>query len=99
MRLNGAQQRKVEAELGVEAIPEEHPVTPQLKEAFGDHTFFLDAAGLNIVETDDAPDNDNGNVVKVASWTSEERNELRRHEPEVLDVSVDLGGESPDPAA
>ena len=31
-------------------IPVEHPVMPQLRRLFGDHTYFLDGKGLNIVE-------------------------------------------------
>jgi len=92
MKMEATLQRKVEEELGVEAIPDEHPVMPQLKEVFGDHTFFLGAEGLNIVETDPAPDNSNGNVIKLASW-SEDRSQLNGHEPEVLPVTVDLGAE------
>ncbi len=99
MKLNTAQIRKVEEQLGVEAVPEEHPVTPDLKEAFGDHTFFLDAAGLNIVEPNPSPESSSGNVVKVATWASDEQTELQRHEPEVLPVTVDLGSDEPNPAA
>lgn len=98
MKLNDAQRRKVEEQFGVEAIPEEHPVSPDLKDAFGDHTFFLDADGLNIVETA-SPETTSGNVVKVASWSGEERKALLPHEPEVLPVTVDLESKDPDPAA
>jgi hypothetical protein len=35
----------------------------------------------------------------VASWASEERTELVAHPPEVLEVSVDLDPDEPDPAA
>ncbi len=41
MKLNAVQLQKVEEQFGVEAIPEEDPVTSDLKEAFGDHTFFF----------------------------------------------------------
>ncbi len=95
MKLNAAQLRKVEEQLGVEAVPEEHPVTPRLKEEFGDHTFFFDVAGLHIVEPKPSPESSSGNVVKVASWASDERTELRSHEPEVLPVTVDLGSDEP----
>lgn len=99
MKLNAAQIPKVEEQLGIQVVPEEHPASPNLKQAFGDHTFFLDAAGLNIVEPDPSPESSNGNVVKVASWASNQRTELLVHEPEVLEVTVDLGSEEPDPAA
>ncbi len=90
MKLNAVQLRKVEEQFGVEAIPEEEPVSSDLKEAFGDHTFFLDADGLNIVELKVFPESSVGNVVKIASWSSDEQTELLRHEPEVLPITVDL---------
>jgi hypothetical protein len=36
------------------AIPDDHPVIPQLNDLFGEHTFFLDRKGLNIVEPAEA---------------------------------------------
>jgi hypothetical protein len=98
MRLNAAQKEKVEDQLGFEALPEDHPVAPDLMKAFGDHTFFLDAEGLNIVETDDESDGTNGNVVKLASW-SEDRTKLRGHQPEVRPVTVELEPDKGEPAA
>ena len=97
MKLNAVQLRKIEEQFGVEAIPEEEPVTSDLKEAFGDHTFFLDADGLNIVELKVFPESSIGNVVKVASWSSDEQTKLLRHEPEVLSITVDLEPGEPDP--
>ncbi len=98
MKLNAVQLRKVVEQFGVEAIPEEDPVIPDLKEAFGDHTYFLDANGLNIVEPNVFPENSIGHVVKVASWSSDEQTELLRHDPEVLPITVDLELGEPDPA-
>jgi hypothetical protein len=97
MKLDTNQQQRIETELGVEAIPEEHPVMPQLKEVFGDHTFFLGTDGLNIVEADPSPENTNGNVVRLANW-SEDRSQLEGQNPEVLPMTVELGSEEPDSA-
>ena len=97
MKLNAVQLRKVEEQFGVEAIPEEDPVTLDLKEAFGDHTFFLDVDGLNIIEPNVIPESSIGNVVKVASWSSDEQTELLRHEPELLPITVDLESGEPGP--
>lgn len=99
MKLNAAQLPKIEEQIGVKAVPEEHPVTPNLKEAFGDHTFFLDAEGLNIVEPGPSPESSSGNVVKLASWASQERTKLVSHHPEVLPVTVDLESDEPDSVA
>lgn len=98
MKLDTAQRERVEEQLGVEAIPEEHPVTPELKAAFGDHTFFVDSQGLNIVEPNPSSENSSGNVLKLASWT-EGHDALQGHEPEVLPVTVSFGSNGTDPAA
>lgn len=90
MKLTDKQVRIVEEQVGVKALPEEHPVVENLKDAFGDHTFFLDAAGLNVVEPFPDQGSTQGTVVKIASWTNDERNELAGHEPEVLSITIDL---------
>lgn len=88
MKLDGAQLKHVEDQLGVEAVPDENDAIPKLKEVFGDHSFFVDAAGLNVVEP--APtDASRGAVLKLASWT-EDGQGLQTHEPEVLDVVVSM---------
>lgn len=95
MKLDAAQRRKVEQQLGADAVPEEHPAAPELREAFGDHTFFLDAEGLSVVEPDRTAEQPSGKVIKLASW-GENRSELLSHRPEILPVSVDLAPEEPD---
>jgi hypothetical protein len=37
-------------EFEAEALPDNHPAVSQLSELFGDHTFFLDANRVNIIE-------------------------------------------------
>lgn len=99
MKLNAAQQRNVEDQLGIEALPDENPAMPKLKEVFGDHTFFVDADGLNVVEQHPEEENPSGVVIKLASW-AEDQTQLRVHEPEVLPVTVELAKENgPDSAA
>jgi hypothetical protein len=49
MKLNSAQVVRAVSQLDVEALPENHPLTPKLNQVFGDHTYFLDDNGLNIV--------------------------------------------------
>jgi len=99
MKLNVAQKKNVENQVRVEALPDEHPAARQLRDAFGDHTFFLDSTGLNIVEEDPSSDDSNGNVVRLASWKDDQLKELVRHEPEVLPITVDLDSDEPDPDA
>lgn len=98
MKLDAAQQRKVQDQVGAAAVPEEHPAADNLKEAFGDHTFFLDSNGLNIVEPHPAHEGSTAVVVKLASWANEEKTELLQHEPEVLQVTVEFESNGPDPA-
>lgn len=99
MKLSTALAQKVEQQFGIEAFPEDHPVTPKLVEVFGEHTFFLDANGLNIIEPDPAPENNGGVVVKLASW-NDDRSQLTPHEPQVLPVAVDIvEDEGSEPAA
>lgn len=98
MKLNAVQIGRVEEQLGVQAVPEENPVTDKLKEAFGDHTFFFDTAGLHVVEPAPSPEGLSGNVVKLATWADEGRTELLTHEPEVQAVTIDLAADESDPA-
>jgi hypothetical protein len=79
-------------QLDAEAIPAEHPLVPQLERIFGEHTYFLDQKGLNIVEPVEAQDGDGllGVVVNVAEWTDGSRAGLRPHEPEPTELMVDL---------
>ena len=50
MRLTSALVERTLSQFEAEAIPDNHPAVPQLRGLFGDHTFFLDGNGLNIVE-------------------------------------------------
>src|SRR5437016_1000236 len=54
MKLTSAQVERTLTQFRGEAIPDDHPVIPQLNDLFGEHTFFLDSHGLNIVEPAEA---------------------------------------------
>jgi len=41
MKLNSALFERTLTQFDAQAIPESHPVVPQLNSLFGDHTFFL----------------------------------------------------------
>lgn len=71
-----------------EALPDNHPAVPQLNQLFGDHTFFLDANGLNIVEP---AGQQTWQVVKLASWKDATQSSLMPHQPEPTDVVIALG--------
>jgi hypothetical protein len=92
MKLTSAQVERTLTQFQGEAIPDNHPVIPQLNGLFGEHTFFLDSHGLNIVEPEAAgSDAQLAKVVNVANWSDANRNRLKPHEPEPTDVVVTLG--------
>ena len=50
MKLTSAQVERTLGQIEARAIPDDHPVVSELNDLFGEHTFFLDSNGLNIVE-------------------------------------------------
>ena len=95
MKLTSAQIERTLTQFEGEAIPDSHPVVPQLNSLFGDHTFFLDRNGLNIMEPAEAAraDGQSAKVVNLASWSDGNPNRLEAHEPEPTDVIVTLGSQ------
>jgi hypothetical protein len=92
MKLNPAQLEQTLTQFEAQVISDDHPLVPKLNELFGDHTFFLDSNGLNVVEPSEslqagAPV---GTVVNVASWSDAQMTGLRPHEPEPTEVVVIL---------
>lgn len=93
MKLTSAQVEQTLSQFEGQIIPDSHPTVPQLNELFGDHTFFLDINGLNIVEPTEAgqPSVQAGKVVNVASWNDNDLTSLEPHAPEPTNVVVILG--------
>jgi len=93
MKLNSAQIKQTLHQLDAEAIPADHPMLPQLEGMFGEHTYFLDSSGLNIVEPVGAREQDRqmGVVVNLASWTEENAPSLQPHAPESTDLLIAFG--------
>jgi hypothetical protein len=92
MRLTSAQVERTLNQFEAQAIPDDHPVAAQLNDMFGDHTFFLDSSGLNVVEpTDATEDGETGKVVNLANWADESLTRLAPHPPEVTEIVVVLG--------
>ena len=93
MKMNSAQIEQTLQQFQAQAIPPGHPVMPQLERLFGDHTYFLDGKGLNIVEPVD-DEQDGGRravVVNLANWEDRtEKNNLAPHPPEVTAHVIDL---------
>lgn len=82
MKLSEAQVQAVEEQTGLQPIPEDNPAMQQLKDNFGDHTFYVDERGLYVLETP-AEDNQetHATAVQVASWADESCTALQAHEP------------------
>jgi hypothetical protein len=90
MKLSLAQIERVEEQYDGQIVPDDHAVSPQLESQFGDHTFFLDSEGLNIVEPSPG-DGRMGNVVNLASWTDEKCTTLALHPPQPTPLMVEIG--------
>jgi hypothetical protein len=92
MRMSAALVDRTLGQFEAQALPETHPAVSELRKIFGNHTFFVDRDGLNIVESTEADDGSQiGQVVKLASWKDAKRTSLTPHEPEPTEVLVDLG--------
>jgi hypothetical protein len=92
MKLNATQVKRTLSQFEAEVLPDSHPAVPQLNTLFGDHTFFLDSDGLNVLEPAETPEleGQTGEVVSLASWSDATLTSLRPHEPEPTGVVIDL---------
>ena len=92
MRMNTTQIQQTLTQFPAEAIPADHPAVAKLESIFGDHTFFLDGNGLNIVEPREKEEADGPScvVLNVASWADASGQSLQPHEPEETDKTVFL---------
>jgi hypothetical protein len=90
MKLNSAQVERTLTQFEAQVVPEDHPLARELNECFGDHTFFLDRNGLNVVEPKEStePDALAGTVVNLANWGDAQLTSLAPHEPEPTEVVV-----------
>lgn len=92
MKLNSAQVEKALTQFEAQVIPDDHPLVAKLNELFGDHTFFLDNNGLNVVEPNEGTEKGvpAGTVVNLANWSDPQFTSLAPHEPEPTEVVVVL---------
>ena len=93
MRLSSALVERALRQFEGQVIPEDHPAVPQLTELFGDHTFFIDGRGLNIVEPAGPTEAgvEAGKVVELARWTDANPPSLVPHPPEPTETVIMLG--------
>ena len=94
MKLNSNQIAAVKQDLSADPLEEENPAMASLRQAFGDHTFYVGSEGLFVVEPveDDAhPGERHGRVLLlVAAWTDEEKKALQPVPPQQTAKIVDL---------
>jgi len=101
MKLTSEQLETARAALGTYPIREDHPAMGQLKEAFGDHTFYFSKDHLLVFEPDEDPNtsDDTARLIIVAAWTDEEKKSLVPVKPRPTNIAVDLppdGTSAPD---
>lgn len=92
MKLTSTQVERTLGQIEAQAIPDDHPVISQLNHLFGEHTFFLDSNGLNIVEPAESAEAgivQSAKIVNLASWNADD--DLEPHEPKPTDVVIVLG--------
>jgi hypothetical protein len=93
MRLTSEQVERTLNQFDAQAIPEDDPVVSRLNELFGDHTFFLDSNGLNVVEPTEPASGagaDTGTVVNLADWSDENLTKLAPHPPQATEIVIVL---------
>jgi hypothetical protein len=95
MKMTAASVDRALTQIDAMAIPDDHPLNEQLKGLFGDHTYFIDGNGLNIVEP--AERNAAGetvcNVVNIADWADNDQRSLMPHEPTLTPAVVVLASD------
>jgi len=92
MKLNSTQLERTLSQFTAEVLPDDHPALKRLSSIYGDHTFLLDASGLNVLEPADTTETDaqTGEIVNLANWSDATLTSLRPHEPEPTGVLVVL---------
>src|SRR6266545_2244237 len=93
MQLTSAQVKRTLAQFEAQEVPANHSAMAQLTRLFGEHTFFLDRHGLNIlepVEADQPTDARMCKVVCVADWNDADPPSLEPHEPEATELVIQL---------
>ena len=89
MKLNSQLVERTLSQIPAEVITDDHPSLPELKGLFGDHTFFLDASGLNIIERSEEKAQ-TGKVVNLANWDDADPPHLVRHMPKLTDLVIEF---------
>ena len=93
MQLTPTQVKRTLAQFQAQEVPPDHSAMAQLTRLFGEHTFFLDRHGLNILEPIDADQPTDARMCKVvcvADWNDADPPSLEPHEPEATELVIQL---------
>ena len=92
MKLNANQIAAVKQDLSADPLEEHNPAMDALRKAFGDHTFYVGAEGLFVVEPveDTAHPGEPAQLVLVAAWADEEKKSLQPVPPQETQTVIDL---------
>jgi hypothetical protein len=92
MKLNSTQTEQALSQFEAQVLPENHPALRQSSGIYGNHTFFLDGSGLNVLEPAETAEAEaqTGEIVSLASWSDATLTSLKPHEPEPTGVIVTL---------
>ncbi|MDX1710451.1 MAG: hypothetical protein R3316_04870 [Rhodovibrionaceae bacterium] len=98
MKFDDTQISTMQDQTGLQPIPDDNPAMEQLKQAFGEHTFYLDEQGLYVWEWIEGPEADGQPVtaVQIATWADEDKTALQPTEPQVVDAVVKLDPDADD---
>lgn len=92
MKLTPAHIEHVRTQLDLNPMGEDHEAYPALVNRFGDHSFFLNADGLHIVEPNVTGHGEDrtGALVTLAGWADETRTQLKPHAPKATAHIIEL---------
>jgi hypothetical protein len=90
MKLNSMQIEQTLRQLEARVLSDDHPAVAEFSNLFGDHTFFLDANGLSVLEAIERPKMEvhSGEVVSLADWSDAMLTHLTTHAPEPTGVVI-----------
>ncbi len=100
MKLTTDQTAAVQRQTGADPLPEDNPTMGQLREIFGEHTFYVAEQGLVVPETTPEPAApeaaadvaEDGSVefMLVAVWAGEDKQSLQPIEPQPTGIKLEL---------
>jgi hypothetical protein len=92
MKLNSNQIAAVKQDLSADPLDEDNPAMGSLREAFGDHTFYVGSDGLFVIEPVENASHpgEPAQLVLVAAWTDEDKKALQPVPPQHTETIVDL---------